>query len=461
MSVRKQEVFIMRINHNITAVRTNTQLNRNNDALSNAVEKLSSGLKINKAEDDPTGIAIARRLHNQLARLERAGNNAGDGVSALQTAEGAMNEIQSVLQRMRELCVQAANDTNDPTDRETIQNEISQLSSEITRMSQTTEFNGRVLLNGDCERTSYVKNNTDKLAANISVMSITVGVQPGEYDVTVTADPAKAAGTITVTPGIDQTITINGEEAKIAADDSSEDIAAKIQDLCERSDVTSVPQAGNSYQLTAQYYGSDKKIEVEIGETNVLNVAGTDAEVTLGAGFGNDSVVVTKGGMIYVTGDDNFDMRLSVEEGAAAEGKVTTTVLDAGNLELQVGSDEGQTMQVVISRMDSETLEVDKINVRTQRGASEALNTLDDAIARVSQERAEMGAYQNRLERTQTNLDTRTENMDSAISRIEDTDMSSTMTDYTQMNVLTQASTSILAKANQRPETVLQLLQNM
>ena len=182
----------MKVNHNMTAIRTNVNLNKTHARLDTATYRLSSGYKINAAKDDPAGYAILRRMNQQIRGLDQANTNAADGVSAINTGEGALSEIQAMLQRMNELAVQAANDTNADEDRANIQAEIEQLKEEINRVAESTDYNGRTLLNGETERTSYIANTNGELGKSIAVLSQSTTVMPGEYKFEVTADAKKA-----------------------------------------------------------------------------------------------------------------------------------------------------------------------------------------------------------------------------------------------------------------------------
>ncbi|MBR4781163.1 MAG: flagellin [Lachnospiraceae bacterium] len=282
----------MRINHNISALQTNAHMRRTDNALDKAMERLSSGFKINKASDDAAGMAISRKMKTQIAGLERSSMNCSDGISVIQTAEGALNEVSSILQRCRELAVQSANDTYSDDDRAAVQLEIDQLMEEIQRISDTTEFNTKTLLDG--------------------------------------------------------------------------------------------------------------------------NLAGE------------------------------------------------------GTLVLQVGANEDQTMEVEIPEISPETLGLTDptdpdypkayVKISDHDKADQAISLFDNAMRLVSETRAQLGAYQNRLEHTVENLDTASYNMTEAVSRIEDADMAEQMTVFTQQNVLQQAGTSMLAQANERPQTILSLL---
>ena len=237
----------MRINHNIPALIANNQLAATNNNLAKSLQKLSSGKRINKAADDAAGLAISQKMDTQVRGLTQATRNANDGISVIQTAEGALNEVHSMLQRMRELAVQVSNGTYDEVDRASVQDEINQLNEEIQRISDTTEFNERKLLNGEIDRRSY---STTK---NLNIVSLSDGVNPADYGLTVTQDARQAVlvgdnidkTSITglldsnnlVTEKASGTININGEEVKIEAGDTADDVYDKLRELCERVNV--------------------------------------------------------------------------------------------------------------------------------------------------------------------------------------------------------------------------------
>lgn len=699
----------MRINHNIPALIANNQLSATNANLAKSLQKLSSGKRINKAADDAAGLAISQKMDTQVRGLSQATRNANDGISVIQTAEGALNEVHSMLQRMRELAVQVSNGTYDEVDRASVQDEINQLNEEIQRISDTTEFNERKLLNGEIDRRCY---STTK---NLNIVSLSDSVEPADYGLTVTQD-ARQAILVGAKMGVDGTdalldgkvtekgsgtININGEEVTIEAGDTADDVYEKLRELCERVNVdvftvddTNIDNAKASinagyeavtfgFDSTKQLvfcskdYGSDQKVEIYcnndslkkmLGITNgratgsdvqasfsteevdvstlqavtnpyklkdgVVYDSGTgkymtqDLEVydTTGAqeltadadiydlstltlpteyfqyngkyykkdeceiqatdadgavtaadvskasfvattlaevvtdsrqniedlcdlkegvveiedggnkkyynsadvlkkivgtevaeadaytttlkdgleevdgkyyytkdlegriGFSDTATISCKGNTITVSDKDGFEIKFEpivgavgttftdaqISINAAGDGSVETAkadkstasnitalinVLDAGPMDLQIGANEGQMMEIRIPAMTPKALGIDRLNLATADGAQAAITTIDAAINKVSQMRSKLGAYQNRLEHTVANLGVASENMTESLSRIEDADMAAEMSAYTQTNVLAQAGTSMLAKANEMPNTVLQLLQ--
>ena len=532
----------MRINHNIPALIANNQLAATNNNLAKSLQKLSSGKRINKAADDAAGLAISQKMDTQVRGLTQATRNANDGISVIQTAEGALNEVHSMLQRMRELAVQVSNGTYDEVDRASVQDEINQLNEEIQRISDTTEFNERKLLNGEIDRRAY---STTK---NLNIVSLSDSVNPADYGLKVTQDARQAvlvgatlkpdtaglldADTKTlVTEKASGTININGEEVTIEAGDTADDVYDKIRELCERvnvdvftvsdmtvSSATADVNAGYKAETFAfdaskrlvfcsKEYGSDQKVEIYCDSTELKTLLGItngratgidvkaefpedtkdldgDSNKTERVGFSDTATIACKGNVITVTDKDGFEMKFEPIIGAvgtrfvdavvaAGAGDVTkaaaptggtaieavVNVLDAGPMDLQIGANEGQMMEIRIPAMTPKALGIDKLNLATADGAQAAITTIDAAVNKVSQMRSKLGAYQNRLEHTVANLGVASENMTESLSRIEDADMAAEMSAYTQTNVLAQAGTSMLAKANEMPNTVLQLLQ--
>ena len=503
----------MRINHNISALQTNAHMRRTDKALDKAMARLSSGYKINRASDDAAGMAISRKMKTQIEGLERASMNGSDGISVIQTAEGALNEVTSILQRCRELAVQGANDTLSSDDKTAIQKEINQLMDEVQRISDTTEFNTKKLLNGNLDNNSYTSNDNNKTGVNLIYTSDTV--KPGDYKISVTKDPRQAvlnceAPTLdTVADNQAGTVSINGVTVSIDAGQTREEWYGTLRDTC---DVLGIDvfygTAGGGKAETAGYkddnplgtgnlvfvsrgYGSSQKISISCDNTELakslglvedtektVEAKGVDAEVKLGDGFKQTATYSSDGNIVTVKDRDGVEMRFRIDPGSNdttftdATGKgaaisatpndpaeeFTSTLLSAGTMYLQVGANENQVMEVKIPRVDPEVLGISNANVMTHENADMAIKLFDDAVNFVSQVRAKLGAYQNRLEHTITDLDTTGLNMTEAMSRLMDANMATEITNSTQQNVLQQAGTAMLAQANERPQTILSLL---
>jgi flagellin len=532
----------MRINHNIAALRANNLLSKTNKHLNTSLEKLSSGLRINKAADDAAGMAISEKMRTQIAALNQASRNASDGISVIQTAEGALAEVESMLQRMRELSVQASNGTNTNQDTQAIQTEINELSKEIQRLSDTMEFNTMKLLDGNIDRISYSDNN------KVRVVSKSDTVDIGNYRLKVTQDARQAVvvGNTTdfdaassstvlvsdykITEDQAGTVIVNGIKVTVDAGDTMEDVFSKMVSACDKSDINlfavsnisntggSLEQAGYtsvslddvtigagvSFVFVSEDYGFDENITINCKNDKLCKVLGlttqgagargVDAKVELTKKtamdkktslFQNTSTVSVDGDKITISDRNNFKMLVEVEAGiagttftdAAITGvnasvinpvvtpntgvidPVNISVLDAGTMKLQIGANAGQTMSVRIPELSPKTLGIDRVNVVTQDGAEEAQDLIDAAINTVSSIRSKLGAYQNRLEHSISNVNTTSENMTESLSRISDVDMAEEMANYTQKSVLAQAGTAMLSQANQRPQTILSLIQ--
>jgi len=509
----------MRINTNISALRASNSLNKSNNGLTKSLERLSSGYRINRAADDAAGLAISQKMKTQIAGLEQADRNSADGISLIQTAEGALVEVQSMVQRMRELSVQASNGTYTDDDRASIQSEIDQLTEEVERISRTTEFNTLSLLDGSCDRKSFSTNTAVQLVSTSDTVAV------GNYEIKVTRDARQAVlyganiGSF-VNNGVSETeqgiININGVEIEITKGDSMTTVYEKIRKGCEKANInvfateTSDRKYTSDLEDTAFYepsplnkdsklvfvsqeYGSDQKIELncsnaalaqKLGITTGVSAAGYDLEANViytgVSNFGKTATLSTSGNKITVTDRNGFEMVMEAarlgstfndkkvdgdkidqnkdDKPSEIEKTVTMTVLSAGSLKLQVGANEGQSVEIAIQKINPETLGISNVNVGTAEGAEKAIELCDAAIQKVSTVRSKLGAYQNRLEHTVNNLGVAAENMTEALSRISDTDMAAEMAKYTQTNVLVQAGTSMLAQANQRPQQILSLL---
>lgn len=474
----------MKINNNMSARITNKQLLRTENNLTKSMERLSSGLKINHAKDNPAGMAISNKMRAQIAGLDRASSNASDGISLIQIADGALNETTSILQRMRELSVQAANDTNSLGEREAIQKEIDSLKEEITRISTDTEYNAMPLLDGSLDTRVYAKN--------VSRINISDFVEPGNYKLTIDAAATQATAASaacdytdnTSTIGEAGTVSINGSLVSIEADDTYAEVYEKIRDAAEIGEVSAGLDVdnGNAITFTSDAYGDGVRAEItctsaaladalgfagnytedaETGECTITETKGTDAKITLdtaaGSKFSETSTIKQNGNKITITDSDGFSLSFLVDEGYT--GEIDFEVTDIGTMTLHIGANMDQNMEVRIPEVSSKSLYVEEIDVTTVHGADNAIIVLDEAIAQVSEARSKLGAYQNRLESSVDSLDAFEENMTSALSRLSDADMAEEMSTYTQQNVLNQAAISVLTQANDLPQQVLQILQ--
>lgn len=454
----------MRINHNISAQLANVNLKRADRRGAAALESLSSGYKINKAADDSAGLAISNKMRTQIRSLEQASRNAEDGTSIIQTAEGALSEIEAVLQRTRELSVQAADDSYTIGDRTAIQQEIDALLDEVDRIAGTTEFNGKGLLDGSSTRAVTFDD------IGLGSLGVSEDVPKGIYEVELTQVAAPA--TSTVHYQIPDSLQINGVTVQIDSGDTQEEAYGKIQSVCDKLGIVARNSASGEVELETRAVGLDQFITVEDYVTpNGATSRGVDARIALtetADGFKDISTmnVACNGNNIIITDSSGFEMNLTVEDGIAVGDKREITVYDSGMMQLQIGANEHQDIGIDFPKVSTETLKlrqgdgVDIVNVCSHEGASNAITAFDNAIQAISAYRANLGAYENRLDTTVASLDISVENMTDSMSRIMDTDMAEAMTKYTQEGVLSQAATSILAQANNRPQTIMSLLQN-
>ncbi len=472
----------MKINTNIAAMTASGHLNRTGDKIAASLERLSSGYRINKAADDAAGMAISQKMHAQIRGLQRASRNGSDGISFIQTAEGALTEVENMLQRCRELSVQAANDVNTLEDKEAIQMEIDSLRAEIDRLSTDTEFNTKSILDGSCCRQTSSNN------IGVKVVSMTDYVELTKYSMTIDQETTKTTFT---TGGLGMAaadviakdeagdIQINGEIISVKAGETLEEVYAKIRDSCESMNIDVMPVDGSgevvelssasALYFESKLYGTKYDIEVttdkptlaaKLGVDGGSLVRGQDAKVTIDtdSGFTKTATTFIEGGRVTVSDRDGFSMIFDVTT-AKAGTDADVTVLDAGFVAIQIGSNEGQTIDISIPPVTCESLDIQYCNVCTHDGAMTAITKFNDAIEEISAIRAKLGAYENRLDSATASLDITSQNLTESCSRIEDVDMAEEMTEYTQLSVLSQAGTAMLAQANNRPQTILQLLQ--
>jgi len=450
----------------------NNNLNAINRNLTKSMERLSSGYKINKSSDDPAGKAIAQRMNSQLRGLDRAATNANDGISLIQTGEGALNEVHSILARMRELAVQAANETYAEEDKDAMQAEIEQLQDEIDRIAETTDFNGRKLLNGELNKKGYVD------VESLEIVEIGGDIEPNLYGLSITGVGTQATTSLTplaggtiITKAQEGTLLINRFEIEIKEGMTGDEVNERIRDAAGKIGIDFDSETG---ELTTQEYGSEQSITVTATneQLEALLGAGKDtvygtnatvdflADATTGdrIGFKDTATVEAQGNRITVTDKNGFEMVFDTDPAAGAYD-ANITVLSAGPMVVQIGNNEGQTIDININMVTAESLEIDKINIYTNEYATRAMEKIDEAIAKVSAIRSSLGAYQNRLDYTVTNLETANENLTGAVSRMADTDMAEEITEYTEKEVLSQSALQILTKANASPEKLLQLFQ--
>ena len=542
----------MIVQHNMSAMNANRMLGVTSSSLSKSTEKLSSGYRINRAADDAAGLSISEKMRSQIRGLNKASSNAQDGISLIQTAEGALNESHSILQRMRELSVQASNGTETDDDREAVQKEIEQLQDELTRISSTTEFNTMKLLDGSLAGPQGVsKGSNQTIGSQISNLK---AAETGMKQAVKTSDADEATffakETIKI-DGADITVdwtTLTSEEKAAlkqdwAASDSAKASKAatimqdKINEAIDNSGLgvahvtvkSSVTGTAASFNIKSGSEGTDSKIKIDdgtAGDTVLSKTLGGSDEKTGTTNYSGAAVAATEKFYMNINGQslvvtptavaanatmasvatnlatdintaidaynadrDDADKLKKVTVDVSKDGRLVVSSesgsvsfsdfgtgeaakklgLDAsatktaanGGMTLQIGANEGQTMNFGIEDMSAAALGVDggKVDIASQSGAQKATTTIDAAIKKVSEQRSKLGAVQNRLEHTIANLDTASENTQTSESRIRDTDMAEEMVAYSKNNILLQAGQSMLAQANQSNQGVLSLLQ--
>ena len=485
----------MVVQHNLQAMNANRMLNITTGSQSKSAEKLSSGYRINRAADDAAGLSISEKMRKQIRGLDQASTNAEDGVSAVQTAEGALTEVHSMLQRMNELAVQASNGTNSQTDRDAIQSEIDQLTTEIDRVAETTKFNETYLLKGDANgatKKMYLEAHDaglkgkltdngdgtatfvmDELKAGDSVTiagkSYTIGATKDDTDALIDAADGNSHADIVINGTTYKYMAAQGT----GADDSAANAKAGYYadgkwtatgDAKSVDDLKTAAGAGSTVEADGKKLTSLKGADVTAGVSSADSSVITKANAyvlaanellaanKIGDTEGNAAVTDTADAAITLNnGDGTFKIKLA-----------QTEVAEKLNFNLHVGSDADMTnkINVNIETMNSSYLGIKGLNVADDTGvaATYAVDAIADALQKVSDQRSSLGAVQNRLEHTIANLDNVVENTTSAESRIRDVDMAEEMVEYSKNNILAQAGQSMLAQANQATQGVLSLL---
>ena len=433
----------MVVQHNMQAANANRMLNVTTSAQSKSTEKLSSGYKINRAADDAAGLSISEKMRKQIKGLDRASTNAQDGVSCVQTAEGALTEVHSMLQRMNELAVQSANGTNSETDRKAIQDEVDQLSKEIDRVSETTKFNETYLLKGD----NGSNGNTKAFAAGDTIGTVDgVTVKAKRTTVATLSDNGD------VKIGTVQLVSSNADITIEKADDANSKSANVTKVVSDGTNVTVTLKDGKEETDTVANIKTKYEIDGTKKGTAIISKA-LKAETTNAEISGTYTGNLDK---LAVGADVNAKLAIG-SAGTSALSSDTKALI----LNLHVGADSESTnkISIAIDSMSAKGIGVNGLDVSTEAGATNSIDTIKDAIQKVSSQRSSLGAVQNRLEHTINNLDNVVENTTSAESRIRDTDMAKEMVNYSKNNILAQAGQSMLAQANQSNQGVLSLLQ--
>ncbi len=494
------------INTNVSSLNAQRNLSKSQGDLSKAMQRLSSGLRINSAKDDAAGLAISDRMTSQIRGLNQAARNANDGISLAQTAEGALQETTNIMQRMRELAVQSANDTNSASDRSSLQAEVNQLKQEMNRIAETTEFNGKKLLDGSMTsaqfqvgananetisfgissaRPANLGNNSldsDNDTANFAIeRSTSAAAASSANDVvaqTITVIGKEGSNTLSVADG-DTAAVIAGQVNAIAADTgvtASAMTTATLSNLSADGTISFTLQGNNTtaVSINATVLSNDltnlvTAITEQAGNTGITATLSADkTSITLGQSSGYDIKIAdvlhsTPGQTIDLTGSEAGDITLGAAtdtDSSTVGGEIAFSSSGGFNVTSNLAAGAGSLFSTAANAANVSTLSsIDNIDVTTVAGAGDAIKAIDGALMQVDNIRGELGAVQNRFESTIANLNNVSENLSAARSRILDADIAQETSAMTKNNILQQAGVSILAQANQTPQLALQLLQ--
>ncbi|MCW8982872.1 MAG: flagellin [Gammaproteobacteria bacterium] len=491
------------INTNVMSLNAQRNLAKSGQSLATSMQRLSSGLRINSAKDDAAGLAITDRMTSQIRGLNQAVRNANDGISLAQTAEGSLQETTNILQRMRELSIQSANDSNSDGDRANIQKEVAQLQSEINRIAEQTSFNGKNILDGSFTTAKFHVGAFADQSISVSIGSAKatdMGNYAATSDVNMGTASATAVGAITNGVAADAGIQISGalgsQTVAASAGETASSYAAKVNAVSSSTGVTATAETtvqleygagvanGDtlSFDLSSRdeneaIIGSEASISVVVSDTtsyttlrdainSVSASTGITAElhatsgITLTDSSGDDIGITnaSEGGaavaLDITTADETINLTTAGTDSTLVSGKVEFSSSRAFTIS---GATAGQVMDATAA---SGTLSsVAAISVATQSGANSALSVIDQALSFISDTRADLGAIQNRMEATISNLSNISENVSAARSRVQDADFALETANLTRSQILQQAGTAMLAQANSSPNSVLSLLQ--
>ena len=496
------------INTNVLSISAQRSVGQADSSLATSMQRLSSGLRINSAKDDAAGLAISDRMTSQIRGLGQAVRNANDGISMTQTAEGALQESTNIMQRMRELAVQSANDTNSAADRSNLQKEVGQLQSELNRIANTTSFNGKTLLDGSLSNAKFQVGHeadqtinvsvSDARATNMGSNRVSLGETQGTYlaagdaaDNTIAASTLEVAGSL-------GTATV-----AVSAKDSARDIVTSINQTSDTTGVDASAYTGSILDnlsavgaVTMDVFGQNEtegvRVSAQITDTSDLTELAKAINDVSGK-TGVRAVLSDDKGSVLMENNEGYDITLknygattldvtaakaagdiadgqnvfSDPQGAAkslADGSGTptfatvagTVAFDSSKSYTVTSSDDTVAKKDVANASSLE--DIGSVDISTQAGSNAALNVIDGALAFVTDQRADMGALMNRFESTISNLSNVVENTEAARSRITDADFAAETASLSKSQVLQQASMAMLAQANQAPQSVLSLL---
>lgn len=478
----------MRINHNISAINAHRQLSSNQGATSKSLQKLSSGLRINSAADDAAGLAISEKMRTQIRGLEKAQSNAQDSISLIQTAEGALQEVSNILQRMRELSVQSMNGILSETEKDAISAEMTQLRQEVDRIAETSKFNNTYLLKGtlgmtaDTATSSIYTTNTAtgkaELMNGVVGLDVAAAEKNTEYTIELAAgkdypgvastDPDAKYVIPKAADGNTQTVTgadgfTEDNIGKWIKADGTEYTAADGTDPAADGAKFVIPADANATitdDVAKGKTGFVKEVDTQVLQIKYKDISGKEVTAT-----STVDTTATFSGFIGFTDENDNDsgIKIQVEDMDLAElnGKVVNTS-DGGKTNLHIGANSVDApLKIEIPDLRARALGIEDLSITTTNDAKQTLDKIDNALTTLSSARGNLGAYQNRLEYTLNSLAASAENLTAAESRIRDVDMAKEMMNFTQANILNQSATAMLAQANQQPQTVLQLLQGL
>ena len=490
----------MKISYNAAAMRASNALNASDARVSKSLGRLSSGLKVTTSKDNPSGYAIGRRMNTQITGIGTATQSSNNGISIIETADGALTEVHEMLQRMNELAVKGETGTLTTGDRMTLEQEVKQLKAEITRIASDTQFNGQTLLDGTFDLRGYTNNHKVKvdyysdevIPKKYAIQKLTVAYgEDGKIDKDATIIKLASSGDNAFPPGVEisettkNKITLKGPldfEMTLEVE-PPEEFPGTVEIEATETIRLQIPTIQVGY-----HWDTDGKIEIDslasiasvfawyLASEDYINTVPedkripADAEVT--AVFRNpnddrkDTIVIESRSGFYLELDCNRPVVPSIQfigdEEIEVEVPAESLIIDAtgiGTMDIQTGANEGQQLAVRIPTMSLNRMGIEDVKMTTIEESAEANKAIKGAILYVSDARSRLGAYQNRLEHTVNNLAVSNENMTASYSRIMDVDMAEEMTNYTTEQVISQAAVSMLAQANERPSQVLQLLQ--
>ena len=494
------------VNTNVSSLNAQRNLTKSGEGLATSMERLSSGMRINSAKDDAAGLQISNRLTSQINGLAVAQRNANDGISMAQTAEGAMQESTNILQRMRELALQSANGSNSADDRAALQKEVSALQTELTRIADTTSFGGQQLLDGSYGTKAFQVGANANETINVSLSSVAAedigtnqvnlkganAAQDGLGQAVAAADPLPGNGI-----SGDLTITGRGGEAKdVPLSGSAKDVANSINNLSDSTGVDALAKtqakavlgsltAGDTVSLEINAGGTAKQIAFSASASAADNNEAFAAAVNKVTSDTGVVATIDDTGAVILSNDTGEDLTIeNFDSGATGGGTLALTAKDFNGAEtttsnindtdhssrvigavqlnsaeiFSVNGDDDSFVETAATEVTSGLVNVDSINIATQTGSQDALSIIDNAIANIDAQRADLGAVQNRFGHTISNLANIQENVSGSRSRIQDTDFATETAEMTKNQILQQAGTSILSQANQIPQAAISLL---